>query len=480
MSQLSNASTNIIIRLHFQKNLITFSEIAKVIGEVGGDIIGIDVISTSKTQTVRDITITVKNQKHGQSVMDVLGLLKGVKVISVSDRTFLLHLGGKIEVTPKNPIKNRDDLSRVYTPGVAQVCNAIADEPQKAHSLTIKRNTVAVVSDGTAVLGLGDIGPLAAMPVMEGKAMLFKQMADVDAFPICLDTKDPDEIIRIVKAIAPAFGGINLEDISSPRCFEIEETLKSELNIPVFHDDQHGTAVVLLAGLYNALKLTGKKIEEIKVVLNGVGAAGTACAKMLIAAGVRQIIGVDRMGAINRSETYENPNWNAFAQMSNPDNLSGSLSDVIIDADVFIGVSAPGVLTVEHLQSMAKDPIVFALANPDPEIDPELAEPYVKVLATGRSDYPNQINNVLCFPGIFRGALDCRASEINEQMKIATAKAIADVVSDDELSETYIVPSVFNQKVVEKVRKAVVKAALESGVARKDMYKEETVLQENR
>ncbi|WP_078434503.1 NAD-dependent malic enzyme [Metabacillus halosaccharovorans] len=480
MSQLSNASTNIIIRLHFQKNLITFSEIAKVIGEVGGDIIGIDVISTSKTQTVRDITITVKNQKHGQNVMDVLGLLKGVKVISVSDRTFLLHLGGKIEVTPKNPIKNRDDLSRVYTPGVAQVCRAIEEEPQKAHSLTIKRNTVAVVSDGTAVLGLGDIGPLAAMPVMEGKAMLFKQMADVDAFPICLDTKDPDEIIKIVKAIAPVFGGINLEDISSPRCFEIEETLKSELNIPVFHDDQHGTAVVLLAGLYNALKLTGKNIEEIKVVLNGVGAAGTACAKMLLAAGVRQIIGVDRIGALNKNESYENQNWTAFSQMTNPDNLKGSLTDVIKGADVFIGVSAPGVLTVEHVQSMAKDPIVFALANPDPEIDPEIAEPYVKVLATGRSDYPNQINNVLCFPGIFRGALDCRASEINEQMKIATAKAIADVVSDDELSETYIVPSVFNQKVVEKVRKAVVKAAHESGVARKDLYKEENSFQENR
>lgn len=480
MSQLSNASTNIIIRLHFQKNLITFSEIAKVIGEVGGDIIGIDVISTSKTQTVRDITITVKNQKHGQNVMDVLGLLKGVKVISVSDRTFLLHLGGKIEVTPKNPIKNRDDLSRVYTPGVAQVCRAIEEEPQKAHSLTIKRNTVAVVSDGTAVLGLGDIGPLAAMPVMEGKAMLFKQMADVDAFPICLDTKDPEEIIKIVKAIAPAFGGINLEDISSPRCFEIEETLKSELDIPVFHDDQHGTAVVLLAGLYNALKLTGKKIEEIKVILNGVGAAGTACAKMLLAAGVRQIIGVDRIGALNKNESYENQNWTAFSQMTNPDNLKGSLTDVIKGADVFIGVSAPGVLTVEHLQSMAKDPIVFALANPDPEIDPEIAEPYVKVLATGRSDYPNQINNVLCFPGIFRGALDCRASEINEQMKIATAKAIADVVSDDELSETYIVPSVFNQKVVEKVRKAVVKAAHESGVARKDLYKEENSFQENR
>ncbi|HZH62038.1 MAG TPA: NAD-dependent malic enzyme [Metabacillus sp.] len=476
MSQLSNASMNIIIRLHFQKNVITFSEIAKVIGETGGDIIGIDVISTSKVQTVRDITITVKNQQHGQDVMDAINRLHGVKVISVSDRTFLLHLGGKIEVTPKNPIKNRDDLSRVYTPGVAQVCRAIADEPLKAHSLTIKRNTVAVVSDGTAVLGLGDIGPLAAMPVMEGKAMLFKQMAEVDAFPICLDTKDPDEIVQIVKSIAPAFGGINLEDISSPRCFEIEERLKRELDIPVFHDDQHGTAVVLLAGLYNALKLTGKKIDSIKVVLNGVGAAGTACAKMLLAAGVQHIIGVDREGALHRDEVYDNPNWTAFANMTNPYNEKGSLSDVMVDADVFIGVSAPGVLTEDHIKSMANDPIVFALANPVPEIDPDIAEPLVRVLATGRSDYPNQINNVLCFPGIFRGALDCRASEINEEMKIATAKAIASVVSDDELSETYIVPSVFNQKVVEKVREAVVEAAYKSGVARKDLFKEENEL----
>lgn len=473
MTQLSNASMNIIMRLHFQKNLITFSEIAKVIGESGGDIIGIDVISTNKTQTVRDITITVKNQQHGQAVMDEIGHLKGAKVISVSDRTFLLHLGGKIEITPKNPIKNRDDLSRVYTPGVAQVCRAIAEEPLKAHSLTIKRNTVAVVSDGTAVLGLGDIGPLAAMPVMEGKAMLFKQMADVDAFPICLNTKDPDEIISIVKSIAPAFGGINLEDISSPRCFEIEERLREELDIPVFHDDQHGTAVVLLAGLYNALKITGKKIEEIKVVLNGIGAAGTACAKMLLAAGVNNIVGVDHVGAIHRNEIYENSNWTDFAQITNPENISGSLADVIHGADVFIGVSAPGVLSEQHLKLMAADPIVFALANPDPEIDPELAEPLVRVIATGRSDFPNQINNVLCFPGIFRGALDCRASEINEEMKIATAKAIADVVSDDELSETYIVPSVFNTKVVEKVREAVVKAAYNSGVARKDMFKEE-------
>lgn len=468
MSQLSNASMNIIIRMHIQKGLVTFSDIAKVVGETGGDIIGIDVISTGKTQTIRDITVTVKNQQHGQEVMDTISSMNGVKIISVSDRTFLLHLGGKIEVSPKNPIKNRDDLSRVYTPGVAQVCRAIAEEPLKAHSLTIKRNTIAVISDGTAVLGLGDIGPLAAMPVMEGKAMLFKQMAGVDAFPICLNTKDPEEIISIAKAIAPGFGGINLEDISSPRCFEIEERLKAELDIPVFHDDQHGTAVVLLAGLYNALKLTDKKIEDIKVVLNGIGAAGTACAKMLLAAGVKNIIGVDRYGAINRNKQYENENWNTFAKLTNPDNEDGMLSDVIQGADVFIGVSAPNVLEVSHIKSMASDPIVFALANPDPEIDPEAAEPYVRVMATGRSDYPNQINNVLCFPGIFRGALDCRAAEINQEMKLAAAKAIADVVSDEELSESYIIPSVFNQKVVEKVKEAVVKAAYETGVARKE------------
>ncbi|MBD8067653.1 NAD-dependent malic enzyme [Bacillus sp. PS06] len=467
---------NIIIRMQIDKTLITFSDIAKEIGEIGGDIVGIDVISSSKTHTIRDITINVNDQKHSQLITDKIKSLAGVHVVSVSDRTFLLHIGGKIEMQSKNPIKNRDDLSRVYTPGVAQVCTAIAEEPSKAYSLTIKRNTVAIVSDGTAVLGLGDIGPLAAMPVMEGKAMLFKEMGGVDAFPICLDTKDTEEIIQIVKSIAPAFGGINLEDIASPRCFEIEQRLKEELDIPVFHDDQHGTAVVILAGLINALKLTGKKLHEIKVVLTGIGAAGTACAKILTGAGVKNIIGVDRHGAISRKEKYSNDNWNEFAQFTNPDNLSGSLIDVIEGADVFIGVSAPGILTVEHLKKMARDPIVFAMANPDPEIDPDLAEPYVKVIATGRSDYPNQINNVLCFPGIFRGALDCRARVINEEMKIAAAQAIADVVSDDELSDSYIIPSVFNQKVVEKVRAAVVKAAYQTEVARKDPLRIESQL----
>ncbi|WP_439950987.1 NAD-dependent malic enzyme [Neobacillus fumarioli] len=456
------------MRLQLDLEVFSFGEIASCIGAAGGDIIGVDVISSSKTQSVRDITINVNGQRQKELLEELLPKLKGVKVLQVSDRTFLMHLGGKIETALKSPIKNREDLARVYTPGVANVCTAIANEPEKAFTLTIKRNTVAVISDGSAVLGLGNIGPSAAMPVMEGKAMLFKQLANVDSFPICLDTQDTEEIIRTIKAIAPAFGGINLEDISAPRCFEIEERLKKELDIPVFHDDQHGTAVVLLAGLLNALRITNKKIEDIKIVLTGIGAAGIACTKILLSAGARNIIGVDKEGAIHRDTHYDNPYWNEYAKITNPDNLKGSLSDCIAGADVFIGVSAPGILTVEDVKSMAKDPIVFAMANPQPEIDPELAEPYVRVMATGRSDYPNQINNVLCFPGIFRGALDCRATEINEAMKVAAAKAIASVVSDDELSESYIIPSVFNEKVVKLVREAVVKAAHETGVARKE------------
>ncbi|SDD33393.1 malate dehydrogenase (oxaloacetate-decarboxylating) [Paenibacillus sp. UNCCL117] len=463
-----SASTYMIYRLQIDKEQISLGDIAAVIERTSGDIVGIDVISSGRSSTVRDITVNVSDQTHNEQIGESLQKLKGVKVINVSDRTFLVHLGGKIEIASKIPVKNRDDLSRVYTPGVAKVCTAIAEQPSKAYSLTIKRNTIAVVSDGTAVLGLGDIGPLAAMPVMEGKAMLFKEFAGVDAFPICLDTKDPDEIVRMVKAMAPAFGGINLEDISSPRCFEIEERLKRELDIPVFHDDQHGTAVVLLAGLLNALKMTGKQMSDIKVVVNGIGAAGIACSKMLLAAGVRNLIGVDRDGAIHREAHYNNnPHWTEFARMTNPNLETGSLSEVIRNADVFIGVSAPNILKVEDVRSMAKDPIVFAMANPIPEIDPELAKPYVRVMATGRSDKPNQINNVLCFPGIFRGALDCRASEINEAMKLAAAQAIASVVTDEELNETYIIPSVFNLKVVEKVREAVIEAAYRTGVARK-------------
>ncbi|MDF2961143.1 MAG: NAD-dependent malic enzyme [Paenibacillus sp.] len=467
MSIPTGAHTSIILRLELNKETASFGQIATTISDAGGDIIAIDVNRSDKFITVRDITVNVYDQKHTELIVQAVGTVPGVKVLHVSDQTFLLHIGGKIETTPKTPIKNRDDLSRVYTPGVAKVCMAIHEKPSRAHSLTIKRNTIAVISDGSAVLGLGNIGPEAAMPVMEGKSVLFKQFAGVDAFPICLNTQNTEEIISIVKALAPTFGGINLEDISSPRCFEIEQRLIEELDIPVFHDDQHGTAVVLLAGLLNAVKLVGKRLEDCKVVICGIGAAGIACSKMLLAAGVRNIIGVDRTGALVGGESYPNAAWQWYAENTNPERLRGSLHEVIRGADVFIGVSGPGVLKVEDIRRMAADPIVFAMANPTPEILPEEAEPYVKVMATGRSDYPNQINNVLCFPGIFRGVLDCRASKVTEEMKLAAAKAIASVVSDEELNEYYIIPSVFNQTVVERVRDAVIQAAYECGVARK-------------
>ncbi|AQR77763.1 NAD-dependent malic enzyme [Paenibacillus larvae] len=467
MAGFAGAGTSIILRLDMYKELVTFAQIAAAIGDAGGDIVAIDVNRITKTKTTRDITVNVTDQLQTDAIIKALSKLNGVKVVNVSDQTFLLHLGGKIETTPKIPIKNRDDLSRVYTPGVAQVCMAIHNDPTKAHSLTIKRNTVAVISDGTAVLGLGNIGAEAAMPVMEGKAMLFKQMAGVDAFPICLNTQDTEEIISICKAIAPAFGGINLEDISSPRCFEIECRLIEELDIPVFHDDQHGTAVVLLAGLLNACRVTGKKLEDCKVVVCGIGAAGIACTKILLAAGVKNVIGIDRQGALVRGEEYPYEAWSWYAEHTNAHEEKGPLSRVIENADIFIGLSGPGVLKVEDVKKMAKDPIVFAMANPTPEISPDDAEPYVRVMATGRSDYPNQINNVLCFPGIFRGVLDCRASRINEQMKLAAARAIASVVSDDELNEFYIIPSVFKRNVVKKVKEAVIAAAYETGVARR-------------
>ena len=467
MATERQAGLSLIYRLELTNNSSTFGKVAHHIGEENGDIIGVDVVHVEKDTAIRDINVMVYDREHGKRIRVRLDNEEGIRVLNVSDRTMLMHLGGKIEMRSKIAVRNRDELARVYTPHVATVCTAIAEDPSKAFKLTIKKNTVAVVSDGTAVLGLGDIGPYGAMPVMEGKAMLFKQFGGVDAFPICLDTKDTEAIIAHVKAIAPAFGGINLEDISAPRCFEIERRLKEELDIPVFHDDQHGTAVVLLAGLMNAVKLTGKRLEDLKVVVVGIGAAGTACTKMIQLAGVRNIIGVDREGALNRDTEYSNENWQWYAQNTNPDNLKGSLSEVIVGADVFIGVSGPGVLTVEHLKSMAKDPIVFAMANPQPEIDPELAAPHVRVMATGRSDYPNQINNLLCFPGIFKGALDCRASDINEEMKLAAAHAIAACVGEDELSEEYIIPSVFNKNVVQNVRLAVIEAAYASGVARR-------------
>lgn len=467
MSIQQTAGLSLILRLKIHSSA-GFSQVASAIGGAGGDIIAVDVIHVGKEYVIRDVTVNVHNDSHREQVVEALRQQDGVEIVNVSDRTFLMHLGGKIEIHAKTPVKNRDDLSRVYTPGVARVCTAIQEDPAKAFQLTIKRNTVAVVTDGTAVLGLGDIGPEAALPVMEGKAMLFKQFAEVDAFPICLDTKDPEEIIRVVKSIAPSFGGINLEDISSPRCFEIENRLREELNIPVFHDDQHGTAVVLLAGLLNACKITGKNMKDLRVVVVGVGAAGIACTKMVMAAGVQNVVGVDREGIIEAGKEYTNPMWRWYSENTNPEKRTGGLMEAIDGADVFIGVSGPGVLKVEHLKKMNRDPIVFAMANPNPEIAPEDAEPYVRIMATGRSDYPNQINNVLCFPGIFRGALDARASDINETMKLAAAHAIADSVREDQLNEQYIIPSVFNKDVVKAVSRAVTEAAYKSGVARRE------------
>ncbi|CAM4410663.1 NAD-dependent malic enzyme [Paenibacillus tarimensis] len=457
----------IILRVELDTKQAAFGQAAGAIEQAGGDLVAIDVIETGRDRTVRDLTVKVNDTVTLPAIKEALGAMPGIRLVNVSDRTFLLHLGGKISVQPKTPIQNRDDLSRVYTPEVARVCQAIHEDPAKAFTLTVKRNTVAVVSDGSAVLGLGNIGPYAAMPVMEGKAMLFKQFADVDAFPLCLDTQDTESIIAAVKAVAPGFGGINLEDIAAPRCFEIEQRLRQELDIPVFHDDQHGTAVVLYAGLLNALKLTGRKLQDARIVVCGIGAAGTACTKMLLAGGARDIVGVDKEGILTTEKKYAHPMWNWYAEHTNPRKISGGLADAVKEADVFIGVSAGGLLKREHILSMAEEPIVFAMANPEPEIRPEDAEDLVAVFATGRSDYPNQINNVLCFPGIFRGALDCRASEINEPMKLAAAEAIAAVIDPEELNRFYIIPSVFNSRVVSEVRRRVIQAALASGAARR-------------
>lgn len=459
----------ITLRLKLANKPGVLGHVTSAIGEAGGNIGAIDIVEVGNNQLVRDITVAAGNDMTAKTIVEAVKALPDVTFIHISDRTFLLHLGGKIEIKSKIPIQTRADLSRAYTPGVARVCLAIAEDPGKAYNLTIKRNTVAVVTDGSAVLGLGNIGPAAAMPVMEGKAMLFKEFAGIDAFPICLNTQNTEEIIQVVKAIAPGFGGINLEDISAPHCFEVEARLKKELDIPVFHDDQHGTAVVVLAALINALKIVGKQMSEIKVVVSGTGAAGTAVTKMLLNAGVKNIIGCDIQGAIFRGRTEamnEALQW--YAEHTNPENLRGRLVDVIAGADVFVGVSAPNVLLPEAIQKMATDAIVFALANPNPEIMPEDAAPYAKVIATGRSDYPNQINNVLCFPGIFRGALDCRATDINEAMKLAAAYAIASVISDAELQPDYIIPSVFNRRVSPLVAAAVEEAARKTGVARKE------------
>ena len=404
---------------------------------------------------------------HGEAIVAAIDALEGVSVQSVSDRTFLLHRGGKLVVEPKVPITTRDDLSMAYTPGVARVSVAIHDNPANAWTLTIKGNTVAVVTDGSAVLGLGDIGPAAAMPVMEGKAMLFKQFAGVDAFPLCLDTKDTDEIVAFVKAVAPGFGGINLEDISAPRCFEIERRLRAELDIPVFHDDQHGTAIVVLAALVNALRVVGKSAGEIKVVVVGAGAAGVACAKIILAHGVHNLIVCDVEGALYAGRPGLDPERAALAARTNPGDERGLADEILRGADVLVGVSGPGAVSAAAVRSMAPDPVVFAMANPVPEVQPEEVREHVAIMATGRSDYPNQINNVLAFPGVFRGALDIRASTINEVMELAAARAIAGVIGDDELHADYIVPSVFNRDVTEAVAAAVAEAGTLSGVARR-------------
>ena len=469
MQTTPSASYSLTLRVKLSTRAGSLGELTMAIGQAGGDIGAIDIVTVGTDYIIRDITVSSASTKHSEEIVAAVRKVKGVELLHVSDPTFLMHLGGKIEVVSKTPLKTRADLSMAYTPGVARVCEAIQRDPEKAFTLTIKKNTVAIVTDGTAVLGLGDIGPAAAMPVMEGKAMLFKDFGGINAFPICLNTKDPDEIVRTVKAISTAFGGINLEDISSPRCFEIEERLKKELDIPVFHDDQHGTAVVVLAALINALKIVGKRMEDIKVIVNGVGAAGVACSKIIMAAGVRNIIGCDQAGALYRGRLeHMNTVKEWYAQNTNPNDEKGTVHDVIKGADVFMGLSVPGVINAEDIQHMAEKPIVFAMANPTPEIMPEEAAPFVAVMATGRSDYPNQINNVLCFPGIFRGALACRASRINEEMKLAAANAIAGIISDAELHPEYIIPSVFDKRVAEAVARDVEAAAYQTGVARRD------------
>jgi malate dehydrogenase (oxaloacetate-decarboxylating) len=463
-----SASYSLTMRVEIPSEPGAFAHVAAAVAEANGDMGAIDLVRVSKEYTVRDITCSASDADHGQQIVDAVRSVPGVQLVNVSDRTFLMHLGGKIEVHNKVPVKTRDDLSMAYTPGVARVCLAIASDREKVRSLTIKQNTVAVVTDGTAVLGLGDIGPEAAMPVMEGKAMLFKEFAGIDAWPIALNTKDTDEIIAIVKALAPGFGGINLEDIAAPRCFEIEGRLRQELDIPVFHDDQHGTAVVVLAGLINAAKLVGKPLEQLRVVLVGVGAAGVAVSKLLLRAGVTDIVGCDRDGSLYAGKRGLTGIRKWYAKHTNPRGFTGTADEALSGADVFIGLSGPGAVSVEAVRAMAGDAIVFAMANPEPEVAPEEIQGAVRVIATGRSDYPNQINNVLCFPGMFRGALNAHATTINEEMNLAAARAVASVIGDDELHDEYIIPSVFNKAVVEQVAAAVTDAAVRSGVAQRE------------
>jgi malate dehydrogenase (oxaloacetate-decarboxylating) len=448
----------ITIRIDGPTSAQPVSEITQAILAAGASITALDVVESVLDRVVIDVTCDAVDAEHAEAITAALSENKNLNVRKVSDRTFLLHLGGKIEIASKVPLKTRDDLSRAYTPGVARISQAIAKDPSDLRRLTIKRNTVAVVTDGSAVLGLGNIGPGAALPVMEGKAALFKRFADVDAWPVCLDTQDVDEIVRTVQIIAPVYGGINLEDISAPRCFEIEARLRDLLDIPVFHDDQHGTAIVVLAALTNALKLVKKDLKSTKIVLSGVGAAGTAVARLLVAKGATNIIGFDKDGLVFEDKGDEDPMRKWFVTNCSPGSFRGDIHAAMKDADVFIGVSAPNVLTEDDIKSMAKGAIVFALANPDPEIDPALARKHAAVVATGRSDQPNQINNVLAFPGIFRGLLDAHITKITDKMLVLAAEAIASCVSDEQLNANFIVPSVFDLNVVQKVAASVKKS----------------------
>ncbi len=448
----------ITIRIEGTASKQPVSEITQAVTEAGASITALDVVESFLEKVVIDVTCNAIDADHAEQITSALSKKDSLNVRKVSDRTFLLHLGGKIEVQSKVPLKTRDDLSRAYTPGVARISQAIVKDPSDVRRLTIKRNTVAVITDGSAVLGLGNIGPAAALPVMEGKAALFKRFADVDAWPVCLDTQDVDEIVRTIQIIAPVFGGINLEDISAPRCFEIEAKLREKLDIPVFHDDQHGTAIVVLAALTNALKLVKKNLSEVKIVLSGVGAAGTAIARLLVHKGATNIVGFDKDGLVSKSNPADSPMRKWFVENCAPGKFTGSISDALKGADIFIGVSTSNVISESDVKNMAKNSIVFALANPDPEVDPTIARKYAAVVATGRSDQPNQINNVLAFPGIFRGLLDARINKITDGMLVNAAEAIASCVTDEQLNSNFIVPSVFDQSVVSKVAAAVKKA----------------------
>lgn len=464
MATAPSVSYSMTVRLELPAGGSTISQITTVVESSGGHVTGLDVTASGHERLRIDVTVAASSTDHANEIVTALGALEGVSLGKVSDRTFLMHLGGKIEMSSKHPIRNRDDLSMIYTPGVARVCTQIAANPEDARRLTIKRNSVAVVTDGSAVLGLGNIGPKAALPVMEGKAALFKRFAGIDAWPLCLDTQDTEAIVQIVKAIAPGFAGINLEDISAPRCFEIEARLREALDIPVFHDDQHGTAIVVLAALHNALRVVGKDLGTVRVVMSGAGAAGTAILRLLMAAGVKHAVVADIHGVVHaaRADLVDAEEGSALrwiADHTNPEGVTGTLRDAVAGADVFIGVSAPNVLGAEEVSSMAEGAIVFALANPDPEVDPAVARQTASVVATGRSDFPNQINNVLVFPGVFRGLLDAQSRTVNDVMMLAAARALADVVGADELNANYIIPSVFNEKVSGAVADAVREAA---------------------